>query len=306
MPKGIKKEKEDPKISVTITEKIDEEETTTRKRKTFEELTIQDDYLFKRIMTEKDICLKFVQIILGIDIKNIVYIKAEEVVKELYDSKGIRLDVYLKGDDGIVYNIEMQMTSLKEAEFAKRFRYYEAMIDSYLLRVGQDYNDLNKLFIVFICPFRIFDSKRSIYTFKNFCEEDKSIQLKDDVTKIFITTKSKNKKNLSEDFQALLKYIDGIKTENSFVNQIEDKIKQIKKDEKERGAYMQYDLHLRDIEREARAEGEKLGMANAIINNIKSLMKNLHMTAENAIKTLNIPQEEQSFYLAKLKPISQN
>ena len=298
MPKGIKKEKEDPKISVTITEKIDEEESTTRKRKTFEELTIQDDYLFKRIMTEKDICLKFVQIILGIDIKNIVYIKTEEVVKELYDSKGIRLDVYLKDEDGIVYNIEMQMTSLKEAEFAKRFRYYEAMIDSYLLRVGQDYNDLNKLFIVFICPFKIFDSKRSVYTFKNFCEEDKSIQLKDDVTKIFITTKSKNKKNLSEDFQALLKYIDGIKTENSFVNQIEDKIKQIKKDEKERGAYMQYDLHLRDIEREARAEGEKLGMANAIINNIKSLMKNLHMTAENAIKTLNIPQEEQSFYLS--------
>ncbi len=52
-----------------------------------------------------------------------------------------------------------------------------------------------------------------------------------------------------------MKYIDGIKTENSFVNQIEDKINQIKQDEKERGAYMQYDLHLRDIEEEARAEG---------------------------------------------------
>ncbi len=56
-----------------------------------------------------------------------------------------------------------------------------------------------------------------------------------------------------------MKYIDGIKTENSFVNQIEDKINQIKQDEKERGAYMQYDLHLRDIEEEARAEGEKIG-----------------------------------------------
>ena len=95
MPKGVKKEKEAPKISVT-TEKIDEEEPTTRKRKTFEELTIQDDYLFKRIMSEKDICLRFVQIILGIKIKDIAYIKTEEVLKELYDSKGIRLDAYLK------------------------------------------------------------------------------------------------------------------------------------------------------------------------------------------------------------------
>ncbi|MBR0519011.1 Rpn family recombination-promoting nuclease/putative transposase [bacterium] len=127
MPKGVKKEKEALKISIT-TEKTYEEEPTTRKRKTFEELTIQYDYLFKRIMSEKDICLRFVQIILGIKIKDIAYIKTEEVLKELYDSKGIRLDVYLKDEDGIVYNIEMQMTSLGEEEFAKRFRYYEAMI----------------------------------------------------------------------------------------------------------------------------------------------------------------------------------
>ena len=126
MPKGIKKENQ--KLSVTIPENTEEVEPSTRKRKTLEELTIQDDYLFKRIMSEKDICLKFVQIILGMDIKDIAYIKTEEVMKELYDSKGIRLDVYLKDEDGIVYNIEMQMTSLEEEEFAKRFRYYEAMI----------------------------------------------------------------------------------------------------------------------------------------------------------------------------------
>ena len=61
----------------------------------------------------------------------------------------------------------MQVTSIDEEEFAKRFRYYEAMIDSYLLRLGQDYNKLNKLFIIFICPFKIFDGKKQIYTFKN-------------------------------------------------------------------------------------------------------------------------------------------
>ena len=214
------------------------EQTTKKKRKTLEELTIKDDYLFKRIMSEKDICIKFVQIILGIDIKDIVYIKTEEVVKELYDSKGIRLDVYLKDEDEVVYNIEMQVTSLGEEEFAKRFRYYEAMIDSYLLRAGQKYKDLNKLFIVFICPFEIFKNERTIYTFKIFCEEDKSIELKDDVTKIFITTKSLNKENLSEDFLALLKYIDGNITDNPFVNELENKIHEIKKDEKERGAYL--------------------------------------------------------------------
>ena len=61
---------------------------------------------------------------------------------------------------------------------------------------------------------------------------------------------------------------------------------------------------LEEAESKGIAEGEKIGekrgMANAIINNIKSLMENLHMTAENAIKALNIPQEEQDFYLTQL------
>ena len=268
MTKNVKNDGEEIKTTTLSVTEITEQ-TTKRKRKTLEELTIKDDYLFKRIMSEKDICLKFVQIILGIDIKDIVYIKAEEVVKELYDSKGIRLDVYLKDEDGVVYNIEMQVTSLGEEEFAKRFRYYEAMINSYLLRVGQKYKDLNKLFIVFICPFGIFKNERTIYTFKNFCAEDKSIELKDDVTKIFITTKSPNKENLSEDFLALLKYIDGNITDNPFVNEIENKIHEIKKDEKERGAYMQYDLHLMQIEEEA----EKRGFTEALLETAKNLLK---------------------------------
>ena len=43
-------------------------------------------------------------------------------------------------------------------------------------------------------------------------------------------------------------------------------------------------------------------MINTIINNIKSLMTNLHLTAENAINALNIPKEEQEFYLSQLQP----
>ncbi len=245
-------------------------------------------------MTEKNICIKFVQIILGLNIKDIVYIKTEEVVKELYDSKGIRLDVYLKDEDGVVYNIEMQVTSLDEEEFAKRFRYYEAMIDSYLLKAGQKYKDLNKLFIVFICPFEIFKNERTIYTFKNFCEEDKSIELKDDVRKIFITTKSENKENLSEDFLALLK----------FVNELKSKINEIKQDEKERGAYMQYDLHLMQIEEEARAEGriegekigrvegEKIGIAKALLETAKRMIKKGIYTLEEIAENLNLPLNE--------------
>ena len=96
----------------------------------------------------------------------------------------------------------------------------------------------------------------------------------------------------------MLKYIDGNITENPFVNELESKINEIKQDEKERGAYMQYDLHLMQIEEEA----EKRGFVKSLLNSIKSLMENANYTVEQAMKILNIPQEEQEFYLSKLQP----
>ena len=59
---------------------------------------------------------------------------------------------------------------------------------------------------------------------------------------------------------------------------------------------------LENSKNEGIKEGERLGMINTIINNIKSLMTNLHLTAENAINALNIPKEEQEFYLSQLQP----
>ena len=53
--------------------------------------------------------------------------------------------------------------------------------------------------------------------------------------------------------------------------------------------------------KQAKQQGKLEGMAEAIINNIKSLMQNLNMTAENAIKALNIPPEKHEFYLAQLQ-----
>ncbi len=59
---------------------------------------------------------------------------------------------------------------------------------------------------------------------------------------------------------------------------------------------------LEEAESRGKIEGKIEGIAETIINNIKSLMTNLHLTAENAINALNIPKEEQEFYLSQLQP----
>ena len=258
---------------------IENKETTEikeRKRKTWEELTFQDDYLFKRVMCEIDICTKVLETLLNIKIIKVEYIQKEVIFKENYDNKGIRLDVYLEDSNGVIYDIEMQVQALKEEEFAKRLRYYQALIDASILYVGQDYEQLKKLYIIFICPFKLFGGEQQIYTFKNYCKENKEIELKDDVTKILVLTKGKKNKNVNADLEALFAYINGDKVDNPLVNLIDDRVKFIKNQEEERTMYMQYGLKIRDERKEAKEEGK----VEATIEYLKALMKNFNFSLD--------------------------
>lgn len=54
----------------------------------------------------------------------------------------------------------------------------------------------------------LFGKGRHLYSFKNFCEEDKEVLLGDDTTKIFLNTKSRME-DISKDLRAFLDYVAG-------------------------------------------------------------------------------------------------
>jgi len=255
-------------------------------------------------MCEIDICTRVLETLLDIKIIKVEYIQKEVIFKENYDNKGIRLDVYLEDSNGVIYDIEMQVQALKEEEFAKRLRYYQALIDASILYVGQDYEQLKKLYIIFICPFKLFDGEQQIYTFKNYCKENKEIELKDDVTKILVSTKGKKDKNVNADLEALFAYINGNKVDNPLVNMIDDRVKFIKNQEEERTMYVQYGLKIRDERKEAkeegRAEGRAEGRVEATIENLKSIMETFHVSLEQALAGLKIPKEKYGFYISQI------
>ena len=89
--------------------------------KPYDELTIQDNFLFQKIMRNKRICKLTLERLLDIDIKDISYPEEEKTIDIRLDSKSIRLDVYVNDDKGTVFNIEMQ-TSKDMNELVKRTR----------------------------------------------------------------------------------------------------------------------------------------------------------------------------------------
>lgn len=65
--------------------------------------------MFKLVMSHKRICKHLLEIILGIKIRKLIKPETEKAMKIGYESKGIRLDVYVEDDANTVYDIEMQV-----------------------------------------------------------------------------------------------------------------------------------------------------------------------------------------------------
>ncbi len=173
----------------------------------WEGLGISNDFLFGKVMQDMELCKGLLERIFpDMKIDHVEYPMLQKTINPDVDAKSVRLDVYVVDDVGTVYDIEMQMTDTKE--LPKRTRYYQAMMDLEMIDKGESYKKLKKSFVIFICPFDLFGKGRHLYSFKNFCEEDKEVLLGDDTAKIFLNTESRME-DISKDLRVFLDYVAG-------------------------------------------------------------------------------------------------
>ena len=228
-----------------------------RRRKTFEELTITDDFMFGAVFSAPDKCKKLLEEILGIKIARIEYPQRQKVMDFSYDSKSIRLDIYVEDEQQTVYNIEMQTTS--DGYLALRIRYYHDMIDLNIINKGEDYKHLKKSFVIFICTFDPFDRDRYIYTFNRQCKEEPDIFLNDDATTIVLNCTG-HKGDISDDLKNLLHYMAGQPPQGEFAKDIAKSVDEVHKNEKWRRDYMTLSMKLK----EERQIGELLKVVSSV------------------------------------------
>ncbi len=95
--------------------------------KAWEDLTIQDDFMFKAVMKNKELCKGVLEVILNQPIHDIRYLAEELSLKAGYMSKGVRLDVYVEDEAHTIYDVEMQVRQDAEDALPKRMRYYQSL-----------------------------------------------------------------------------------------------------------------------------------------------------------------------------------
>lgn len=229
-------------------------EQENRITKDYEELTLTDDFMFCKVLENApDLAKELLELLLNIEIRK-VEVQKQKTIDVYYDTKSIRLDVYIEDDNDAVYDIEMQTTHPKQ--LAKRSRYYQSALDTSLLKKGTKYQSLRKAYIIFICLSDPFAENRCMYTFENICKESKNLLLEDGTQKVFVNTKG-NKEEISEELRNFLDYLENACVKDWFTQRLDEEVCVARTNEDWRRDYMMISAKYQDTYSEGEEEGQK-------------------------------------------------
>ena len=237
--------------------------TKERRIKQYEELTFTDNFMFCKIMENNpDVCKKVLEIILGKRIREISFVSKESTIDIKWNGKSVRLDVYVDDGRDTIYDIEMQARD--NDNLPMRTRYYQSVLDLNQIEKGADYDELKNNMVIFICTFDHFGKGLPVYTFSNRCKEALELELGDGTSKVFVNAKG-DTENLSEDFRAFLRYLNGEIIEgNSFISVLENEVEAARNKEEWRVEYMSLMVEFRERYKEGKEDGVSQEKANGI------------------------------------------
>ena len=259
-----------------------------KKRKQFNELTIQDDFMFCKVMQNMSICKQVLQLVLEEKNIHIKKISAQHTIENASEIKSVRLDVLAEDEKGNKFDIEMQMVN--NDRIPKRMRLYQATIDVYTMGKGMLYADMSDTIIIFFCMFDPIGEELPVYTFENTCQEDKNIKLNDGTLKVIINVKAYEKVKRPE-LKGLLKYIcDGIVT-NSLTEEIEMNVSTIKENQVFLKEYDSFYARMQDEREEGRQEGIVEGRQEGMLTTARRMKEN-NFDISTIIKITGLSKQE--------------
>lgn len=212
-----------------------------QREKTIQELDLEDDFLFAKVMSDPEVCRGVLEQILGIPIERVVSPEAQRTIDLLYEGKGIRLDVYVSDGEGTVYNVEMQRG--RRRDLPKRARYYQGNVDLDLISAGEPYSALKRTYVIFICTFDPFQDGRHLYTFENICRQNPSLPLGDETAKLFLNTRG-TAEDVEPDLREFLEYVENTtdafaqEAANPLIAKIHERVRKVKQSKEMEVEYM--------------------------------------------------------------------
>ena len=209
----------------------------------WEELRISNDFIFCKVMQDKELLSDLIRMIIPELQFDDLRIEPQKTIEAGLDIHGVRFDIFVTSSDGTVVEIEMQV--LDTGALPKRLRFYGSMADSMVLEKGELYSKLKDSYVILICPFDEYGKGLHRYTFTNRCHQVKDLEMGDGTTKIVLNATS-TADDVSEELRAFLDYVVGRNVDKDYIKKVDAAVKKAKMNKKWRREYMT--LMQRDLE----------------------------------------------------------
>lgn len=242
-------------------------------RDKFQELNLSNAFLFAAVMNDAEVCRLVLEILTGEPVEA-VNVQSEQSILFSSDFRSVRLDVYARDCLEVEYDLEMENGG---ESLPKRSRYYQSQMDVAALKPGDDVDLLGLSYVIFLCTFDPFDEGLYRYRFENTCTETGN-SLGDGTKKIFLNTRGRTKKDVSEELLHFLAYVENTTDEcaalynDRKLDRIHRKVKELKASREWRARYMKFEELLSKEREEGQFAGEKrmLALVRAMLQDNRS------------------------------------
>lgn len=267
-----------------------------------------NDYLFKFIFgreERKRITLNFLNAVLDLndveELRDITFID-RDLEPEFEEDKLSRLDLYGVANDGSRINIEVQLVNWRNME--KRTLYYWAKMYQSIHR-GEDYVRLNRAITINLLNFILLPQPKP-HTMYGLYDLQSGHRLTEDIEIHFIEVPKFEVKSIKE-LKRLEKWMayfsnklndeemEELAMSETAIREALDAEHIFMQDDIERWQYEQREKAVRDYISAMHASRDE-GMELATLQNLKTLMKNMNLSAEKAMDALQISASKRQKY----------
>ena len=223
------------------------------------------------------------------DIQVISVVGQRELQSPVVGGRDIRLDILAKDSTGKHYNVEVQKKP--EGAHIRRARFNSSMMDSRMLKAGQEFSELQDSYMVFITQTDIFGHEVPIYTINRHFEE-----IDDGSHIVYVNGNYKG-----DDTVGRLMHDFGCKeSKDMYYPELAKGVRHFKEEggrEKMCEAVENYAKSYAEKYAEQKAENVRL---NSLLESIKKLMANMKLGAEQAMNVLEVEEHDREILLKKL------
>lgn len=255
-------------------------------------LTLFDDDLMSRVFDKNIEATELIlRIILERDIKVIRVDGQDELKNHEVGGRNITLDVHALEENGEEIDIEVQGNAA--GANVKRARYHSSMLDSRMLREGQDFKKIKNSYVIFIYRHDKYKKGLPLYHIDRYVKE--TGELFDDGSHIIYVNGSYKG---NDEIGRLMADFHQTNSEHMHYMTLAQSVKHYKETEEGRGQMCEA---VEKYAEEYAKEYAKEYAINEKMISVKNLMENMKLTLEQALDAMGIQGDERTMIAERLQ-----